>query len=236
MSKTISDPTELFTKAQKLYDASHFGEAIRTIKELLYVARGDMRIKALDLLAKICLDKDMVDKAIDIYLKSIKHISADNWWEFANIYNKLGSLYLATKKLDDALKYQKLCLEALEKDGNQSFQAITYRNLGRIYTLMGDHINALRTHQKSLELKRTTGDKKGEALSYETMAQDAEFEDDYDTAMDSYNKALEIYRNAGLKEDSERILSAMDALNASKDAISELDDEEMYLFHARDSF
>ena len=57
---------ELLEKAQKQYQKSQTSEALKTIKEILHIAKGEPRIKALDLFAKICVDKDFLDKAIKI--------------------------------------------------------------------------------------------------------------------------------------------------------------------------
>lgn len=222
---------ELLNKATTYYQKAQMSNAIKVIKDILHEAKGELRVKALDLLAKICVDRDYLEKAIEIYLKALRHVPADHWSEKANLYNKLGILYQAIKNIDEALKYQLLCLEALEKEGNKEFMALTYKNLGRLYTLKNDHVNALRTHQKSLELKRIVGDNKGEAISFETMAEDAEYDDDINGAIENYEKALQIYEKLGLKEDITRIKSALEDLKASKTANS---DDDMYMFKSRD--
>ena len=175
-------------------------------------------------------------KCIGVYTRSLDEVDENDYAGKASIFNKIGLLYQANRHLDEALEYQKKCLDALELDGNVQFMSITYRNLGRLYTLMGNHLEALRCHQKSLELKGTLGDQKGEALSYETMAQDAEYEDDYETAIENYNKVLEIYQSLGLKPEIQRIQKILTQLNREINDWENKNEDDMFSSKAGNFF
>jgi tetratricopeptide (TPR) repeat protein len=138
--------------------------------------------------------------------------------------------------LEEAVKYQELCQAALEKDGNQNALAVTLRNLGRLYTLTGKHVEALRAHQKSLEMKRVLGDIKGVAVLYETYAQDLEFNEKYNEAIHEYEKAMKIYKDLNMQNEVDRLNNMIQRVKDEIDALQEFDEEQMYLFKARNAF
>jgi tetratricopeptide (TPR) repeat protein len=228
MAKTIQEAEMLFNKAFDFYKGKKSREALLTLKELLFMAKGEIRVKAYELLAKICVDKSKLDDAVTFYLNALKHAEPENWPQKIVLYNNIGLLYQSMHKLEDAIKYQELCLEGANKDGNKKAVSMTLRNLGRLYTLKGDHVNALRSHQKSLELRRVMGDFEGEARNYETIAQDFEYDEKYNEAIAEYQKALTIYEKLGLHPDHKRIARAIESAKELAEHSTDYDDSEMY--------
>ena len=233
MIKTVKEADALYDSALAHYKKQKMNDALIDLKEILFIAKGDLRVRAFELLAKIFVDKSKIPTAIKFYITALKHCKEDNWGRKGILYNNLGILSQAIKDLDAALDYQMKCLEVLEKDGNQESIATTLRNLGRLYTLKGDHIKSLRSHQKSLKIKKSLGDNSGEALSLETMAQDLEFAENYADANAEYEKALTIYDKLGLHKDVKRMNVA---IQRNKDVMSDkadYDSSEMYTMNTQ---
>jgi tetratricopeptide (TPR) repeat protein len=239
ISMAITDETkstELLQSAKENYQTGKTNDCLQDLKNLIQIAKGPIRIEAFDLLAKICVEKEQIAKAITLYKNSLNHVPAEDWVTKANIYNKIGLLLQAERDLEGAIGYQQLCLEALEKSGNQSALAVTLRNLGRLYTLSGKHVEALKAHQKSLELKRILGDIKGVAILYETYAQDLEYNEKYPEAIHEYEKAMKIFNDLGMSKDADRIASFILRVKAEIEANQEFNENDMYLFMARNAF
>ncbi len=192
---------------------------------MLFVATGDLRVKAYELLAKICIEKDKMEEAIKFYKNALKYTEEVNPKQKAIIYNTLGLLHYSLKDLDESMRYQELCLKTIESYGDKNATAKTLRNLGRIYTLKGDHVQALRSHQKSLELKRIVGHSKKEAEYFETLGQDFEFAGQLAEAISEYGRAFIIYQELGLEKEMKRA-------NMAIETFQQLLEEEEHLAHS----
>jgi tetratricopeptide (TPR) repeat protein len=226
----------LLDQAQSKFDLGDTDASLQDLKVLIRMAKGTDRVRTFDLLARICVSKDQLDQALALYKNSLNHLGETDYAQKANIYNKMGLLFQAQRNIDEAIKYQEMCLDLVEKDGNKQSISITLRNLGRLYTLAGKHVEALRAHQRSLELKRTLGDHQGEAQNYETYAQDLEYEGKFEEAIAEYKKALEIFQDLKLSPEIRRVEDAIARIHAENEADQEFDADEMFIARARNAF
>jgi tetratricopeptide (TPR) repeat protein len=229
MTQTVTHKVEvLLDDATNFYQKNKTKDALLSLKQVLFMAEGNLRVKAYDLLAKICVDKSKHKEAIKFYSNALKYVIEENALQKAEIYNKIGLISVAAKDLDNALQYQKKCLDIVNNEQNQKAISITLRNLGRIYTLKGEHVNALRNHQKSLEIKRKIGDKEGEARNYQTLAQDLEFAEKYKDAIEQLEKSSEIYTEIGDKFKIKQVNESIKKIRTLIDDNKNYDNTNMY--------
>ena len=92
-------------------------------------------------LAKVYLEKEDTQKAIDLYTELLK-ISPD---EFDYLFN-IASAYKLAKNIDKSIEYYKKAAEVNPKNPD------TYHNLGHIYDNEGNSAESIKYYEKALEL------------------------------------------------------------------------------------
>jgi signal transduction histidine kinase len=137
--------------------------------------------------------KNFYKLSLDLYRKLNDSIG------IANVYNGLGTVYLAQPLYDSAIFYFHEFIKLSEQTGYQDGLGKATVNLGSTYYLLYDYKRAKQYLSESIEVNRKLNNKRYIGIAYNNLGNIAYEEKNNDTALDYYNKAKEIYTELGNK-------------------------------------
>lgn len=112
--------------------------------------------------------------------------------------NSIGTAYIQSGKISNALNFFKNIYEKNEKD--PLLYGIALSNLGGIHNLLGDCNEALKFHKKFLENAKKENDKSKIAFALNNIGFVYEFLNDYEKALENFTKASEQNEEIGNEE------------------------------------
>ncbi len=173
---------------------------IEILKEKLNLSNSDEeKIELLKELSKLYLIADDYGNTIILLQKGYAlahHIEDEESLIF--FLNSLGTAYIQSGKISNALNFFKKIYEKNEKDS--LLYGIALSNLGGIYNLLGDCNESLKFHMKFLEEAKKENDKSKIAFALNNIGFVYEFLNDYDKALENFKKALELKEEIGNEE------------------------------------
>ena len=103
--------------------------------------------------------------------------------ELINCYNNIGSLYIATEKLDSAQLYLEKAIELAKHGGHDYYLSATYSNLGNVALLKENYLDAIEYATKSYNLSIELETKQRIASSSKTLAEAYKEIGDFENAL-----------------------------------------------------
>ncbi|MBN2173488.1 MAG: tetratricopeptide repeat protein [Bacteroidales bacterium] len=137
--------------------------------------------------------KNFYTLSLDLYQKLSDSLG------IANVYNGLGTVYLAQPLYDSAIFYFHEFIKLSERTGYRDGLGKATVNLGSTYYLLYDYERAKQYLIESIEVNRKLNNKRYIGIAYSNLGNIAYEEKKNDTALDYFRKAKEIYNELGNK-------------------------------------
>lgn len=132
--------------------------------------------------------------SINYYLISVKHYkNADNFKSLAEVYNKLGQIYINNQlDYDQGLQYLQMALEHAEKAISPEETARALNSIGGVYYYRNNYEVAYKYFQEALKIRQQTGNSADIAASLNNIGEIYRLKGNWNLALDYYNRAIEI--------------------------------------------
>lgn len=159
------------------------------------------RVPLLANMALIYLQKGDLDKAEDIFLRSLKIAKRFGWKKgIAIVYTNLGVLYRKKSDLDRAEEMHRASIHITKSLGMGEGKPGDYSGLGSIYLIRGDFEKSEQMHIKSLRINERLDDIRGVAIDCGNLGANYIKRGDLDKAEGMLQRALEIDERLGRLE------------------------------------
>ena len=134
---------------------------------------------------------------INYYLISIKHFQKlGNDYELANLYNKLGRIYITNNyDYDQGLKHFSMALDHARKSTSNAEIANALNSIGGIFYYQEDYTTAMHYFNEALKIRQKEGNPKDIAASLNNVGEIFRLQGVYEKALENYNKAVLINKN-----------------------------------------
>lgn len=117
------------------------------------------------------------------------------------IHNKLGNLYQAQLRLEEALEENRQALAIFERLGQRSKEALILSNIAILHFNLRQYPNALKDHQAAAAVHTALGDSVGLATSQGNMANVYLSMGDTARALDLFDSAGAFFKRKGLRRE-----------------------------------
>jgi len=131
--------------------------------------------------------KNYYKLSLDLYQKLTDSVG------IANVYNGLGTVYLAQPLYDSAIFYFHEFIKLSDQTGYRDGLGKATVNLGSTYYLLYDYDRARKYLLESIDVNRKLNNSRYIGIAYSNLGNIAYEEHQNDTALDYFNKAKEIY-------------------------------------------
>jgi CHAT domain-containing protein/Tfp pilus assembly protein PilF len=127
---------------------------------------------------------------------------------------RIGFLYAALGRQQQALKYYELALPLIREVADWRGEATTLNNLGDAYSALGEKQKALKHYEQALLLSRAVADRRGEATTLNNIGLVNSDLGEKWQALKYYEQALRLYRAVADRRGEARALSNLGAVYA----------------------
>lgn len=174
-----------------------FGTRALVLARKLKFPKGEAQ--ALNDLAIIHIDRSAYAEA-DSALRTALHIRrrAGDEAGIGAIHNKLGNLYQAQLRLEEALEENRQALAIFERLGQRSKEALILSNIAILHFNLRQYDEALRGHQAAAAVHEALNDSTGLATSHGNMANVLLSMGDTTKALDLLTRAGHYFKGHGL--------------------------------------
>jgi signal transduction histidine kinase len=177
-----------------------FGNAALRLAVRLNYARGEAQ--ACNDMAIIHMDRSDYAGADSLLRRSLRIRTAiGDPTGVAAVHNKLGNIYQAQFKLEEALEEDLQALRIFERTGPPAHEALILNNIANLQFNLRRYDMALATHRKAAAIRERIGDGPGLAASQGNMANVEVQLGDTAAAVALYQKAIAFFRSNGLKQE-----------------------------------
>ncbi|PLX12526.1 MAG: hypothetical protein C0594_02310, partial [Marinilabiliales bacterium] len=152
-----------------------------------------LRAKTLLFIGIIYMDQGSYNKAINLFLKSLKIFEEyGNKKGMSACYNNIGIIYRNQESYEKAIEYFLKALKIFEELGDKNGMSACYTNTGLVNSDQGNFGKAIEYYLKSLKIKEERGDKKGMSACYNNIGLIYSSQENYDKAIKYFLKSLKI--------------------------------------------
>jgi len=177
-----------------------FGNAALHLAEKLNYARGEAQ--ACNDMAIIHMDRSDYASADSLLRRSLRIRTAiGDSSGMAAVHNKLGNIYQAQFKLEEALEENLQALQIFERIGPPAHEALILNNIANLQFNLRRYDIALATHRRAAAIRESIGDGPGLAASQGNMANVEAQLGDTAAAIALYQKAITFFRANELKQE-----------------------------------
>lgn len=183
-------------KLALFYDYSDPEKALFYSKKALSLANELQNVEACALSNKVMGQlfehQHNYQPTINYYLISIKHFQKlGNDYELANLYNKLGRIYINNNfDYDQGLKHFSMALDHARKSTSNDEIATALNSIGGIFYFQEDYATAMHYFNEALKIRQKEGNPKDIAASLNNVGEIYRLQGDYERALENYNKAV----------------------------------------------
>jgi tetratricopeptide (TPR) repeat protein len=165
------------------------------------ISSTETRAEANELIGDIYLMMNNFQPSINYFLISGKlYKSLEEKEKLANVYSKLGSLYLTNDyNLESAQYYFQLLLDLGIELNNQNIIANAYNRIGGIFFKQEDYDEANHYLREALSLWEQLSDDEGIGIALNNIGEIYMMRGSYNTALDYFYQSLSISKNLNQK-------------------------------------
>lgn len=194
--KNSVEKVNTLNKLALFYDYSDPEKALFYSKKALSLANELQNVEACALSNKVMGQlfehQHNYQPTINYYLISIKHFQKlGNDYELANLYNKLGRIYINNNyDYDQGLKHFSMALDHARKSTSNDEIATALNSIGGIFYFQEDYTTAMHYFNEALKIRQKEGNPKDIAASLNNVGEIYRLQGDYEKALENYNKAV----------------------------------------------
>jgi signal transduction histidine kinase len=197
-----------------------FGNQALRLARKLHYPRGEAQ--ACNDMAIIHMDRSDYAGADSLLRRSLRIRAAlGDSTGMAAVRNKLGNIYQAQFKLEEALEEDLEALRIFERIGPPAHEALILNNIANLQFNLRRYGTALSTHRRAAAIRERIGDGAGLAASQGNMANVEVQLGDTAAGVALYEKAIAYFRAHGLKQELAVQINNLAGVNMGQGALEE---------------
>lgn len=175
-----------------------FGRKALELARQLKYAKGEAQ--ACNDMAIIHMDRSAYDRADSLLRRALRiRTTLNDSAGMGAIHNKLGNIFQARFRLEEALEENFQALHLYERIGPPAHEALILNNIGNLQFNLRRYEAALRTHERAAAIRKRIGDGPGLAASQGNMANVRCQMGDTAAAIVLYNTVIDFFREKDLQ-------------------------------------
>lgn len=177
-----------------------YGNMAADLARRLRFAKGEAQ--AFNDMAIIHMDRSAYDQADSLLRRALRiRETMNDHAGMGAIHNKLGNIFQARFRLEEALDENFQALAIYERIGPPAHEALILNNIGILQFNLRRYDSALRTHERAAALRERIGDATGLAASQGNLANVRVQMGDTSEAIVLYAQAIDRFRAKGLRQE-----------------------------------